>query len=228
MLTFIFSFSIFLLGIYCFFRAISVLIFFVSKKDILKVVLLVIVFALGIFLNFSTFNFFGYRYNFLFAKIVFIGAVSIPFIIIAKKDDYLLFCLFVSVILSVEIYMFSGRMIPNIIYDSMPNRVYEHFEEKSIKREANKLDAKAELELILKEIKRDEILSCDRINDVISEKGYRFYNGIYCYAVEDKGDYWYVGMTYGDCEKLFLNSKFTKPVKIQVSKDNFNIIKVIE
>ena len=225
MVLFLISFSLMLLSLYGIVIAIGTLFKYIREGEFFKCFLMIAVVIIGIIIDLNSVKLFGYSLSFVFSKIVFIGLtlMLITIIIDSDKELHFMVAIITGVCISLVVYMFLGQKIPNMIYDEMPQKVESHFEQKTIKRIANKLDAKSELEIILKELNGNTI-SQEAINDKIAEKGYKKYNGIYCYAIEDKGDYWYIGMTYGKDRILDVNKKFTKPLNYYVQKDTLKIV----
>ncbi len=134
-----------------------------------------------------------------------------------------LFCL--TLFITIGVYFFSGKTIPNIVYSDMPTRIETHFRNKDVKREANKMDAKIELQKILGDIKKDDgEISPKEINRRIEEYGYRKYNGIYCYAIEDEEENWYIGMSYGESYKILESANYARTFNYYVNKKTLKIV----
>lgn len=208
------------------------------KKGNAKSVGVIVISVIVAFLYSKNISIIGYTYNWLFTKILILGIyyfiVAIVIYFFTMDEIEILSTIkkgiIIAIIFCIPIWFFTTGKINNITFLQIPNNVTTHFKNKEIKRIAKKLNPEKELKIILEELKKEnfsEELSKEKINTKINVFKYRDYNGIYCYAVENKDDKYIVCMVYGDIElKLKKPKHFTETNNFCVDKNTLEIIGV--
>ncbi len=161
---------------------------------------------------------FGFEYTFIAKKILGLGIIGLAIYIREKYNDGIkpvekieetFFIIATLVILCCSGFLIYKNDFNETIFISQNSKMETFWENRRIKKEAKKLNLRSELELILKEYQKDNTLEFSRegINKIIAKYGYRGYNGIACYAIEDNGTNWIVGMHYGEVLTNIINDK---------------------
>lgn len=215
-------------SILCFSYSISYIIDLFKNKHYIKALILIGLLAVVIILNKpyeGKLSIFANEYTFLSKKILGVGIISLGIGFIenytqdikrTQKLIEVLCTITLIAIIGCSVFLIYKGKFNSTIFVSENPRVENFWEDQKTKREAKKLNLRSELELILDEYKNGRNVftngnpiefSVEGINNIITRFGYREYNGIRCYALEDKGDKWLVGMNYGEVLGLFANNK---------------------
>ena len=191
-----------------------------NKNFVEAIILIIILVALAIikFPYIDKFAPFGFEYTLIAKKILGLGIISLAILIREnynneiKQNEKIEKTIFTVV--AVAVIACSGFLIFNSSFNKTlfvsQNPTMETFwENKRTKKEAKKYNLRTELELVLEEYKKDNSLefSREQINKIISGFGYKTYNGIACYALEDRGENWLVGMYYTEIMDFFSSNK---------------------
>lgn len=215
-------------SILCFSYSISYIIDLFKNKHYIKALILIGLLAVVIILNKpyeGKLSIFANEYTFLSKKILGVGIISLGIVLLEnytqdikrtqKLIEVLCTITLIAIIGCSGFLIYKGKFNSTIFVSENP-RVENFWEDQKTKKEAKKLNLRSELELILDEYKNGRNVftngnpiefSVEGINNIITRFGYREYNGIRCYALEDKGDKWLVGMNYGEVLGLFANNK---------------------
>lgn len=173
----------------------SVLFFF--KKvfdDSFKIIITLVLSALvGIFFNVEI-SLFGFTYTVFASKLLLIGLIFTIDLLMSQM--YLLYNIVVPIILICIIFFFTnGTLYNHIVFKNMTENVSTHFFNKKASSEAKELDFYSELDLCLKELEKSKKdITKENINDIITQRNYRSYNGINCFAVKKDGENYEVGL----------------------------------
>lgn len=209
--------------------AISYIVDLFKSKHYIKPIILIALLAVSIILNKlyeNKLSIFAFEYTFIAKKILGVGIISLIILILqqktnenlkeAKKFANVLFTTTIIAIIAVSGFLIYKGNFNSTIFVSQNPTMENFWDTQRIKKEAKKLNLRSELEVILNEYKSGRNVftngnpiefSVEGINNIITRFGYREYNGIRCYALEDKGDKWLVGMNYGEVTYLFASNK---------------------
>ncbi len=173
--------------------------------------------------NISLLNF---TFNIIVSKTIFIGILNFIFSIIDGINlEYWITFAIVTGIICIGTYFVGFTGINNIVFNDIPTKVERHYDSLETKKHAKKLNPETELKEILAVLDEKEInYSKESINKEISNRGYRGYNGIYCYYFEEKEEYYEIDMTIGENAFFFQSKDMSKPFNFRVNKNTLSIV----
>lgn len=211
----------------------------IKEKHIIEPIIIIALLATFSIINFPYMNKFApfdFEFTFIAKKILGLGILGLCIWIRESNNDNLksiedlkkIFIWITIIVMCVG----SGILIANnsfnkTLFVSQNAKMEIFWNDRRIKKEAKKQNLRTELELVLNEYKKDKSLefSKEGINKVITKFGYKPYNGISCYAIEDTNETtWLVGMYYGDASlKISINNNLSDTGNYYVDKNTFEI-----